>query len=341
LVPKLQKLSESADALRSWLYAAAAKGDTMARTENDTWDISAESVGSTALGAAGSRAKESAGEDPLISDPFAQLFVDVAAARGLMPALYSDEILSRLEAIDPLLVRQLMAQSVYVASRTKWFDEFFGAAQADDVHQAVILGAGLDARAWRLPWTDGSVVFEIDQPKVLDFKGQVLSAHHAEAMCRYVPIGADLRHDWPKALCDAGFDPTRPTAWSAEGLLVYLPAAGQHLLFDRIQALSARRSRIAVDVTGARFFDPETLGRLSAWFTHLLEMYARIGAEVADTPGLWFDEDRADVSAWLRDHGWTVESVDILDLMTRYQRGVPEEEAAGIPACDCISAQLT
>jgi methyltransferase (TIGR00027 family) len=130
----------------------------MARTDDDTWDISAESVGATALGAAGSRAKETASEHPLVSDPYAQLFVDVADAEGLMPSLYSVEILARLQEIDPLLVRQLMAQAGYVASRTKWFDDFFTAAQAANLRQAVILGAGLDARAWRLPWARDSVV---------------------------------------------------------------------------------------------------------------------------------------------------------------------------------------
>jgi methyltransferase (TIGR00027 family) len=312
----------------------------MARTDDDNWDISAESVGSTALGAAGSRAKEAASECPLVSDQYAQLFVDVADAQGLMPSLYSDEILARLQEIDPLLLRQLMAQAGYVASRTKWFDDFFAAAQAADLRQAVILGAGLDARAWRLPWATGSVVFDIDQPKVLDFKGAVLRSHNVEPTCRYIPLGVDLRQDWPKVLCEVGFDPELPTAWSAEGLLVYLPAVAQHLLFDRIQALSADGSRIAIDVTGARFFDPENLARLSAWFGGTRESFRRVGVELPDTPGMWFDEDRTDVSDWLQEHGWTVESVDILDVMARYQRGVPEEEAAGIPACDCISGQL-
>ena len=40
----------------------------------------------------------------------------------------------------------------------------------------MILAAGLDARAWRLPWNDGSVVYEIDQPKVLAFKTETLHA---------------------------------------------------------------------------------------------------------------------------------------------------------------------
>ena len=93
-------------------------------------------------------------------------------------------------------------------------------------------------------------------------------------------------------------------------------------------------------MTGARFFEPETLARLSAWFEHLRTAYGLAGANVPDTPGMWFDEDRTDIAEWLRDHGWSVDSVDILDLMARYQRSVPEEEAAGIPACDCISGLL-
>jgi methyltransferase (TIGR00027 family) len=313
----------------------------MARSDDDTWDISAEGIGSTALGAAGWRARETASERPLVSDPFAQLFVDAADERGISSSRWSDEMLARLQEIDPLLVRQLMAQSTYVASRTKWFDDFFLAAQVAELRQAVILGAGLDTRAWRLPWADGSVVFEVDQPKVLEFKGEVLRSRKVQSACRYSPLGVDLRQDWPKALCDAGFDPKQPTAWSAEGLLVYLPAAAQQLLFDRIQELSADGSRIAVDVTGARFFDPENLGRLSAWFERMRESFGRAGVDLPDTPGMWFDEDRTDVCDWLREHRWTVESVDILDLMARYQRAVPEEESAGIPACDCISGRLS
>ena len=98
---------------------------------------------------------------------------------------------------------------------------------ASGIDQAVILAAGLDARAWRLPWNDGTVVYEIDQPKVLAFKTATLHAHGADPAIRYVAVPVDLRHDWPKALRAAGFDPGEPTAWAAEGLLPYLPAAGR------------------------------------------------------------------------------------------------------------------
>lgn len=89
---------------------------------------------------------------------------------------------------------------------------------------AAARAAGLDARAWRLPWPDGTVVFEIDQPKVLAFKEETLAAHGVEPVARHVGVPIDLRQDWPEALRQSGFDPTRPTAWLAEGLLPYLPA---------------------------------------------------------------------------------------------------------------------
>ncbi len=313
----------------------------MARSDDDTWEISAESIGATALGTAEWRAKESTSEHPLFTDPYAQLFLDVAHARGLSYTSFSDNAtIARLQESDPLLVRQMMAQSGYVASRTKWYDDFFAAAQAANLRQAVILGAGLDARAWRLSWAKDSLVFEIDQPRVLEFKTEILQSHGVEPACRYTAVGIDLRYDWPKALCDNGFDPQQPTAWAAEGLLVYLPADAQHLLFDRVQQLSAARSRIAVDAFGAAFFDPENLARLGAWFGRMREAIQKIGGQLPDTPSMWSDEDRTDVTDWLRDHGWHVESVGIHDLMASYQRGVTEEEATGIPACDFISGRL-
>lgn len=320
---------------------SGSKGYAMARSDDDTWDISAKSVGSTALGAAGSRAKETASERPLVRDPYAQLFVEVADAQGLMSPLYSDDdVLARLEDIDPLLVRQLMAQSAYVASRTKWFDDFFAAAQAAGLHQAVILGAGLDTRAWRLPWASDSAVFEIDQPEVLKFKTQVLLSHNVQPTCRYVPLGVDLRKDWPKALCDKGFNPQLPTAWTAEGLLAYLPADAQDLLFERIQTLSKQGSRIAVDVTGAEFFEPENLTRLSAWFGGMRESFRQAGTELPDMPGMWFDEDRSDVREWLQGRGWHVDSINVHDLIASYGRQRPEEERTGIPLCDFICGAL-
>ena len=189
----------------------------MARTDNDSWDIT-ESVGATALGVAIMRAREAEAECPLFTDPYARLFVDAASSRGWSPP-FNENMLAELIKVDPHLTERIQAMSGYTASRTKYFDEFFVAAGAAAVRQAVILAAGLDARAWRLPWVSGSVVYEIDQPKVLAFKTETLRSHGAEPAATYVDVPIDLRQDWPKALHDAGFDAATSTAWSAEGLL--------------------------------------------------------------------------------------------------------------------------
>jgi methyltransferase (TIGR00027 family) len=202
----------------------------MARTD-DGGDIT-ESVGATALAVAMARAAESHCECPLFTDPYAQFFVDAATERGWDPS----EMAERLPMIRG-----------HATVRTKWFDEYFIAAGANGIDQAVILAASLDARAWRLPWVKGTVIYEIDRPQVLAFKADTLAARGARPATGYRAVPIDLRGDWPTALREAGFDPSTPTAWCAEGLLPSLPAAGQELLFERMAKLSAAGSRIAAE----------------------------------------------------------------------------------------------
>jgi len=311
----------------------------MARSDDDTWDI-IESVGATAFGAAEWRAREVEHDRPLFTDPYARLFLDAATARG-WSSQFGDELFAQMqETTDPRFMRRLLATWSYFGSRTKWFDDFITASGVD-VMQAVILAAGLDARAWRLPWKPGSAIYEIDQPAVLAFKTETLRSHDAEPACRYIPIGHDLRQDWPKALCNNGFDPHRPTAWLAEGLLPYLPATAQDLLLDRIRELSAKGSRIAVDALSASVFSPENRARLAAHFDQARAAVSQGGGEMPDTWDLWFDEQRTDVCDLLRKHGWQVEAVEVRDLMASYHREVPAEDAGGIPQCVFISGQLS
>ncbi len=276
----------------------------MARTDDDNWDIT-ESVGATALGVAWARAQEETSSCPLFTDIYAQRFIDAAIARGWQ--LPPSHMVERIRAI-----------SNYAASRTKWFDDFFTTAGANGIVQAVILAAGLDARAWRLPWADDSVVYEIDQPKVLAFKAETLVDDQPAA--RYVAVPIDLRQEWPKALRDAGFDPQEPTAWAAEGLLPYLPAEGQDVLFERIHGLSAPGSRIGVESFGAGFFDPEYLASRREQLRQMREAAGTDDTEVPDVADLWFIEDRTDVAEWLMEHGWRVSSEDARTLMERYGR---------------------
>src|SRR5215212_6049622 len=299
----------------------------MGRTEDDSWDIT-EGVGQTALGVSWARSQESASACPLFTDPYAQLFVDAALERGWQ--LPPKSMIERIRSI-----------SAYAASRTKWFDEFFISAGASGIEQAVILAAGLDARAWRLPWVHGSVVYEIDQPKVLAFKAQTLRAHGAQPAARYVQVPADLRQDWPKALRDAGFDPSKPTAWAAEGLLPYLPADAQDLLFERIHQHSARDSRIAVESFSAGFFDRNYLASRREQLRRLREEAGEDpDADVPDTQDLWYIEDRTDVADWLTQHNWEVSVVEAVELMTRYGRWSPGQDDASAPRTVFIEGHL-
>jgi methyltransferase (TIGR00027 family) len=283
----------------------------MARTDDDSWDIT-ESVGATALGVAWARSQEATSQCPLYTDPYAQMFIDEAVARGWK--LPPTPVVERIRSI-----------SGYAASRTKWFDEFFIAAGAAGIDQAVILAAGLDARAWRLPWNDGSVVYEIDQPKVLAFKAETLRAHHVEPAATYVAVPVDLRHDWPKALRDAGFNPGEPTAWAAEGLLPYLPAEAQDLLFERIAGLSAPGSRVGVESFGSGALDREYLARRREQMRQLREQAGVADDDTPDVQDLWYIEDRTDLIEWFAERGWDVSEIDAADLMTRYGRPGAED----------------
>ncbi|MCV7173024.1 SAM-dependent methyltransferase [Mycobacterium manitobense] len=296
----------------------------MARTDSDTWSIT-EGVGPTALGVAMARAGESSAGCPLFDDPFAQVFIDAAVALGW-------------ELPTGAMAERIRAVSGYAASRTKWFDEFFIAAGAHGVEQSVILGAGLDSRAWRMPWVSGSVVYEIDQPQVLEFKLDVLRAHGAEPNARYVPVPVDLRQDWPKALRDAGFDATQPAAWSAEGLLPYLPAEGQDRLFAQIIEMAVPSSRIAVESFGAAFFDPANLAARREQLRRLREDSGDDGPDIED---LWFVEERTDVAQWLTAQGWEVTSIDARRLMDRYDRCTPDDAEDAFPNTVFVDARLS
>ena len=135
----------------------------------------------------------------------------------------------------------------FQAARTKFFDTYFYAAADAGVRQIVIPAAGLDSRAYRLAWPNATVVFELDQPEVLEFKRQVLARHGDAPTAERREIAVDLRDDWPQALLEQGFDASAPSAWLAEGLLIYLPATAQRQLFTGIDALAASGSHVAVE----------------------------------------------------------------------------------------------
>lgn len=293
----------------------------MSRTDDDSWDIT-ESVGATALSVARARAAESAQSCPLVTDPYAEYFVTEAIAAGWQSSFAAEALADS---------RYMQTMTAYIAARTKYFDDFFTTAGAHGIDQVVILAAGLDTRAWRLPWISGTVVYELDLPKVLEFKDEVLTRHRARPAAGYVAVPVDLRHDWPKALRDKGFDPGRPTGWLAEGLLPYLTAADQDLLFSRIQDLSAPGSRVAVEAFTPEFFDPANLERRRERLREMREAAAASGKAVPETEKLWYLEPRSDVVEWLQNHGWDVTAMTSPELMEHYRRPVSAEAADAVP----------
>ena len=311
----------------------------MTRTDNDSWEIT-ESVGATALGVAAARAAETRSENPLISDPFAQVFID-AVGDGVWNWHSAPQLPPELIEAEPDLPLQMQAMVAYMASRTAFFDRFFLEATGAGISQAVILAAGLDARSWRLPWPDGVTVYELDQPKVLDFKASTLAEHGARPACNRVAVAVDLRQDWPTALRQAGFDPSAPSAWSAEGLMPYLPASAQDLLFDRVQGLTAGGSRVAVEALGPTFLDPDVRAKRRERMDRIRELMAAADPqrEIPRTDQLWYFEEREDVGDWFRRHGWDVTVTPSDELMAGYGRRAAKEVEDRVPGNLFVAAQ--
>ncbi len=287
------------------------------RTDDDTWDITT-SVGSTAVMVAAARATETDRRDALINDPYARLLV-TNAGTGIWEAMLDESVVAKLEAADPEVAAIVHHMRSYQAVRTHFFDAYFAEAVGSGIRQVVILASGLDSRAYRLDWPAGTVVYEIDQPRVLAYKSATLAEHGVmpSADRREVPI--DLRQDWPAALCGAGFDPAAPTAWLAEGLLMYLPATAQDRIFEQITALSAPGSRVAVE-TAAHHADQRREEMRKRFERVADELGFQQRVNVQDL--VYHDEDRAVVVDWLNGHGWRASAHHSHDEMRRLGRWV-------------------
>ncbi|MET0863699.1 MAG: class I SAM-dependent methyltransferase [Mycobacterium sp.] len=287
------------------------------RSHDDTWDI-ATSVGSTAVMVAAARAAESDLPDPLIRDPYARILV-AAAGTGVWDSMLDPDMPTRLAAVDAEMATVFTHMRNYQAVRTHYFDEFFASAGAAGIRQVVILASGLDSRAYRLEWPTGTEVFEIDQPLVLQYKASILAEHGVTATANRHEVPVDLRFDWPTALTGAGFDPAQPTAWLAEGLLMYLPAEAQDRLFDNIGELSAPGSRIAAETMRDQPTDRRE--EMRARFERVAEQLGM--TQMPDIGDLTYDDpDRADLADWLNGHGWRASDVDSQQEMRRLGRWI-------------------
>jgi methyltransferase (TIGR00027 family) len=285
----------------------------VARTENDTWDL-ASSVGATATAVAAQRAIASSPPDASLNDPWADPLVRAVGIDSFIKLL--DNQLDRSD--DPLLNRQAVKEQITV--RTRFFDDFFVQATKAGIKQAVILASGLDTRAYRLPWPAGTLVYEIDQPEVIEFKTRTLADLGATPGAERRTVSIDLREDWPSALTAAGFDPAQPTAWSAEGLLVYLPPEAQDRLFDNIAAVSAPGSRIATEHLDLRSIP-------SDWAQKLTERSRRIGSSI-NLADLFYTGERNTAAEYLGARGWDIDIRTTEQAFAAHGFAVPDDELA-------------
>lgn len=291
--------------------------------QRDTWDITT-SVGSTALFVAAARALEAQRPEPLVRDPFAEAFC--RAAGGEWADMMDGRVTGShgAQLLEGDFGRHFTS---FQAARTKYFDAYFADAVAAGVRQVVLVAAGLDSRAYRLSWPDGTVVFELDQPKVLEFKRDTMARLGDPPRANRREVAVDLRDDWPAALTGAGFDPTAPTAWIAEGLLIYLPAAAQEQLFLGVDRLSAPGSRVAVEegrpmpqqVFEAKQQQERDAGQDGTFFT------------------LIYNEQIAPAAEWFGAHGWRATPTPLARYLASVGRPIPADDPEAGPMADANS----
>jgi methyltransferase (TIGR00027 family) len=295
----------------------------MARADRDSWNL-ATSVGAMATMAAAQRALASSGPHPLIDDPFAAPLVR-AVGVDFLTRLVNGQIQNP----------DSQRMALRVAVRTRFYDQFFSDATEKGIRQAVILAAGLDARAYRLPWPPGTVVYEVDVPQVTEFKSSTLQSLGAEPTVERRTVAVDLRDDWPAALWAAGFDPDAAAAWSAEGLLIYLPPDAQDALFDRITAFSGTGSQLATE------FVPDTAIFADGSLRRFDQQMSQLGFDT-NFSELVCQGERSHIIEYLTGRGWQVSPRTVGELHAANGFDYPDDQVAAVFAnVTYLSAVLT
>jgi methyltransferase (TIGR00027 family) len=261
-------------------------------------------VSRTAIGVARVRAGESARPDPLFTDPYAAAFVSAAGSEQVSPAAADMTDDQR---------RWRSAIAFHIVIRTRFFDDYLTDAVGGGCEQVVLLGAGLDTRAFRCEWPATLPWFELDLPEVLTFKQTVLDRHAAAPRCDRRAVVADLAGDWAAQLRDVGHRPAAPTAWLAEGLLVYLDGETAAHVLGTATTLSARGSRLALE-----------RGDVAT------QVATTDTAERPDEASeLWRGGLVQNPAAWLAERGWRATEHETGDVATSYGRRAPASARSG------------
>lgn len=179
----------------------------------------------------------------LIDDPFAHLVVDeraIAAARADVPLQH------------------------VIRLRTRYIDDAvraFTAARADRRPQVLLLGAGLDTRAFRMDVA--ADFFEVDFPATLEMKARVLAGALPRSPRILVPVDLSAM-SFVEPLIGAGFDPARPTVVVWEGVINYLSAATAESVVDQVAEILVPGGQIVADYVEMEWFKGTRLERGTA-----------------------------------------------------------------------------
>ena len=180
-----------------------------------------------------------------------------------------------------------------IVLRTRYFDDYLKRiTESLGIRQIVLLGAGLDTRAYRLNWPDGTTLYEVDQPDLLEYKENILQAQGARPQCRRVVVKTDLKQEWAIPLRRAGYEAAKPSGWLIEGLLFYLPTQVVTSLLTLVSGITARGSWLGFDIING-----ETL--TSPFTKRWIEMQQEAGAPWIGTLD--------DPVAFLAQAGWRAE----------------------------------
>jgi methyltransferase (TIGR00027 family) len=180
------------------------------------------------------RALASLGENRLIDD---------TAAQQLLPRSWSRAIgvIGRLPRGAALLRRapDLISPGrlEHIALRTGVIDAYVRREVARGANELVILGAGFDTRAHRLPELARTTVFEVDHPATQAQKGERTRGLAITARARrFVPVDFE-RGSLARGLLASGFEPSAPSAFIWEGVTMYLTPAAIRATLGELRAL--------------------------------------------------------------------------------------------------------
>jgi methyltransferase (TIGR00027 family) len=196
-----------------------------------------------------------------------RLFEDCAAASFLRPTLRAVALAARFGAARSLILafidRRWPGPRLSGVVRTRVIDDFVTGAMQAGCTQLVLLGAGYDTRATRLPVAAACTVFEVDHPVTQACKRAVLG--HVSDRVRYVPLDFES-HALQPALIDAGLDDSQRTCVLWEGVFSYLTPEAIDTTLAALVEVCASGSQILLTYVDQRFLDTAN-PQAGAWFT--------------------------------------------------------------------------